>query len=266
VTTETKTEPVQALTAPEFARRSELEATIEKGQKTFVEVGLALMEIREARLYRSDFDTFETYCQSKWGWGRVQSHRLIEAADTVKDLPESVTHWVTNERQARELAKVPKKQRAKVLKVASEGGEKPVTAKKIAETAKSFAPPPIQTRSAVEPPRLDKFGHLISSAVVPAWDRAEAWAKQALALVSDLRTSMKEFNTDHVFAELSQTLPATINGLYTNLEAVQPHTVCPRHEAKGCKLCSGRGFISKSLYDNAIKPADREKWEAKRAA
>ena len=36
---------VEALTAPEVDRKAQLEATIEHGMQTFVEVGLALMEI-----------------------------------------------------------------------------------------------------------------------------------------------------------------------------------------------------------------------------
>jgi hypothetical protein len=47
---------------------------------TFVEVGHALLEIRENRLYRDGFTTFDDYCRDRWGFERTRAHRLIEAA------------------------------------------------------------------------------------------------------------------------------------------------------------------------------------------
>jgi hypothetical protein len=96
------------------------EKTIETGRKTFVEVGLALAEIRDSRLYRSDHATFEEYCRTKWGWDRTYCHRIIEASKVVKLLPIGNTAAVTSESQARELAKVEPEKRVEVLKVAQE--------------------------------------------------------------------------------------------------------------------------------------------------
>ena len=36
---------------------------------TFVDVGLAFARIRDYRLYRIEFPTFEAYCQQKWQYG-----------------------------------------------------------------------------------------------------------------------------------------------------------------------------------------------------
>ena len=98
-----------------------------------MEVGLALAEIRDTRLYRSDFDTFEAYCQKKWGFTKTYANNLIAGADVVKQLPESLTTTVVIERQARELAKVEPANRVEVLERAAEAG--PVTAKTIQEAA-----------------------------------------------------------------------------------------------------------------------------------
>jgi hypothetical protein len=87
-------------------------------QKTFVEVGLALSEIRDSRLYRANYSTFEGYCRERWGWSRVHAHRLIEAADVVKTLPIGNTAAIATESQARELAKVEPEKRAAVLEKA----------------------------------------------------------------------------------------------------------------------------------------------------
>ena len=84
---------------PERGRLDELEAVIERGMQTFVEVGEALMEIRDGRLYKQDYGTFEAYCKERWGFSRGHGYRLIAAAELspVGDIPPA------NERQAREL-------------------------------------------------------------------------------------------------------------------------------------------------------------------
>jgi hypothetical protein len=46
----------------------------------FVKVGLALARIRDLRLYRADFQTFEAYCQTKWHYGRSYVYDLMSAA------------------------------------------------------------------------------------------------------------------------------------------------------------------------------------------
>ena len=56
------------LTESDSIKLRDLEGIIERGMQTFVEVGAALRLIREGRLYRTDFGTFEDYCQERWGW------------------------------------------------------------------------------------------------------------------------------------------------------------------------------------------------------
>ena len=96
-----------ALTHAEAARLAQLEATIERGMDTFVEVGLALAEVRDARLYRADHDTFEDYLERRWGISRRRGYQLIEAAEAVQDFaqPPAV------ESHARALAALPPDQR-----------------------------------------------------------------------------------------------------------------------------------------------------------
>ena len=51
----------EAIQVMECKRLQFLEAIIERGQQTFIEVGNALMEIRESRLYLENYPTFEDY-------------------------------------------------------------------------------------------------------------------------------------------------------------------------------------------------------------
>lgn len=117
---------------------AELETVIERGQQTFVEVGQALMEIRDGRLYRGQgYPTFEDYCQQRWGWSRITAYRHIQAAEVVAMLPIGNSPIPQTESQARELARIkdPDEMRQVWQEVATERGFAPVTAERIRETA-----------------------------------------------------------------------------------------------------------------------------------
>ena len=61
---------VTSLTPLESATLATYETVIQQGLESFVEVGNALAAIRDNRLYRSEHDTFEEYCQAKWSLNR----------------------------------------------------------------------------------------------------------------------------------------------------------------------------------------------------
>ena len=83
---------------------TENEAVIEAGLATFVEVGRALMEIRDGRQYRAaGWSDFDAYCRERWGFSRRHSSRLIEASEVVAELG-PMGPSPSSERQARELA------------------------------------------------------------------------------------------------------------------------------------------------------------------
>lgn len=73
----------------EQAKLFDLERKIEAGLQTFVEVGLALMEIRDSELYRSQFGTFEEYCGVRWGFTSTQAKRLMDGAEIAKNIEPS---------------------------------------------------------------------------------------------------------------------------------------------------------------------------------
>jgi hypothetical protein len=94
------------LSADEQQALESHESTIERGLKTFVEVGNALSVIREARLYRASHATFEGYCQERWGFTDRHARRFMESAAIVANLKAGPTGPVLpeRERQARPLA------------------------------------------------------------------------------------------------------------------------------------------------------------------
>lgn len=89
-----------------------LEKTIEDGLRTFVEVGKALLRIRDEQLYRPDYSTFEDYCRQKWDIDRSYAYRLMNSAQVIQNLEMSPIGNIVpaNEAQARPLALLPVQQ------------------------------------------------------------------------------------------------------------------------------------------------------------
>jgi hypothetical protein len=100
-----KVTDLEDITLEESRDLVRLERVIDGGLQTFIEVGAALAEIRDRRLYRIEHKTFEAYCRDKWNFSRVHAHRLISASAVSEMLP--VGNKPTSERQARPLAKLP---------------------------------------------------------------------------------------------------------------------------------------------------------------
>lgn len=127
---------VAKLTMQETDRLQALETVVGNGKEAFVKVGCALAEIRDDRLYRESFDTFEEYCVTRWQFKRNYANKLIVAAGISKDLGTIVP----NEATARELAKANPEHRQAVVE--SVAAREPVTAKAVREEVKKLKPKP----------------------------------------------------------------------------------------------------------------------------
>lgn len=85
----------------------ELERVIQHGINTFVQVGNALAEIRDRKLYRAEHRTFEDYCRDRWGFARNYANKMIAAAEVVTGLGTIVPTLPQTESQARPLTSLP---------------------------------------------------------------------------------------------------------------------------------------------------------------
>lgn len=85
----TKMSEQLSLSLDEQAELERLEAVIAKGLETFLEVGSALLDIREKRLYRQSHSTFGDYCRERWSISKTHAHRLMDSVDVVNDLRKS---------------------------------------------------------------------------------------------------------------------------------------------------------------------------------
>lgn len=115
----------------------ELEAVIERGLETFIEVGQALKEIRDNRLYKEiGYTRFEDYCRERWSFERSYAYYLIQSAGVAAEMSTIVDDPPTTEFHARELAKVKDVEKRKAVWEAVQKDPEPVTARKIREEAK----------------------------------------------------------------------------------------------------------------------------------
>src|SRR5262245_10873958 len=127
---------------------TECERVIERGMQSFVEVGNALLKIRDERLYRLTHDTFEAYCRERWKWGRHYVNRQIAAAEVVQNLVPMGTKPET-ERQARELAGLPAEKQRQIWAAAIQltaNGKQPTARQIAALTGEPLPPSPTEAR------------------------------------------------------------------------------------------------------------------------
>ena len=89
------------LSQTEQSRFEKLEQAISRNVGAFVELGLALPEIRDSRLYRAEFPTFEAYCNERWDLGRNYVNKQIAAAQVAQEVGTIVP--IESEGVAREL-------------------------------------------------------------------------------------------------------------------------------------------------------------------
>lgn len=84
-----------------------LETIVEKGIDTVFEIGAALEEIRDHKLFRPQFSTFGQYLEKRWNWTRARCYQLIGATQVRDNLSTHVDNIAQlTEPHCRVLAKL----------------------------------------------------------------------------------------------------------------------------------------------------------------
>lgn len=251
------------LTIFELGRLTKLEKVIEAGRRTFTEVGDSLLEIKETHLWREKYESFDDYCEKKWGWGRKRANQLISASVVVKGLTKETATIVATESQVRALSKVPAEKRVEVLEKARESG-KPITAKVITETHENKEKDSNLVLPGGRPnaggdkadPVLDETGYPIPEKAMVFWQRrieVQVCINNASTIKEAVERAWHDGkDPDPLFfgkGKLTQNIITDLQALVRHLKSSLPYAVCPYCQGKlveKCAMCSRTGMISQS--------------------
>ncbi|MBT3193734.1 MAG: hypothetical protein HN341_14400 [Verrucomicrobia bacterium] len=124
------------LTSEERKQLQQHERTIGKAIGGFLEIGRALVAIKEEKLYRAEYGTFAEYCDQRWGFQRRHAYRLIDAVKAVENVSDRTQTHPANEYQARELARLNRKPKLQIrawMKAQREAGKGKLTGTHVEE-------------------------------------------------------------------------------------------------------------------------------------
>lgn len=112
------------MTDADLADLARLETHIDRAIAAYRQAGLALKEIRDRRLYRHQFGTFEDYVEVRWNMTRSRAYHMIRAAEVAEQLLEdsgfagmelgAAVRLPEGDGQARQLLRIPEDQRSEV--------------------------------------------------------------------------------------------------------------------------------------------------------
>jgi hypothetical protein len=135
---------VKALTDHERAELGDQENIIAEGLQSFTSIGAALVRIRDARLYREHYSTFEAYCRERWDFSKSTANRFISAVEVIHNLESAKVKIVPAvESQVRPLTLLkPNQQRRVWAQVVEEahGNASEITAGLVSRTVHKLVP------------------------------------------------------------------------------------------------------------------------------
>ncbi len=137
--------------------RNTLESCEERISSSFVALGEAIRTIRDRRLYREDFDTFEAYCQDRWGWTRQHAYQLMAGAEVAAHLASTFVDELplpTSEGQVRLLTRFEPQEQAGLWReaVVRSAGRPPTMAmvREVIQEREPLVPEPAKTELQIE--------------------------------------------------------------------------------------------------------------------
>jgi hypothetical protein len=238
----------------------------------FIDVGLALTEIRDSRLYRETHKSFDTYLTERWDIERRHAYRLIEAAKVA----ENVAHGPqipTSERVVRPLTSLPEKQQAEAWETAVQRAEgKPVTASIVEKVVKEMAPQPSANSHAKpqqhaytcpncggheqdgdgdcqkcheptgDPPEVDDSAE---AAMKAANSEIEQFCRK-LTKMADEEMPDSPWLRQNGRKDLAH---QKIKDACSTLRTCKGSALCPKCNGEGCKRCLDTGYVTKLVLE-----------------
>ena len=239
-----------ALSKRELIDLTVAEEIIESHKKSFLEVGAALVAIKDGRLYRATHKTFEEYLDGRWSFKKSRAYQLMSASEDRQSLSTvvDVLELPTNERQVRELAKAPKEKQAKV---ANEVAEK-ARQEKRKPTAKDY-------KEAVEDLQYDDVEDDDEEIEMPvqisAAELAVANAAIGKKIVSAIDAAKKllraveEVPGTELLVSREKSIMRELDSARNSVLVTIPHSVCPMCHGKCCAQCGNMGWVNSVMAD-----------------
>lgn len=221
-----------ALSAAELAELASCETVIEHGLKVFQAVGLALITIREKRLYRADFTTFEAYCAARWGFTDNYALRLMRGAEVVNNLTETLPIGrvlPANEAQVRPLITLPPDVQREAWQQAVETAPNgKITGAHVEQVAQQFKPinsRPAGVRPASEgaEPDLDENGLPLDLQPTTIIDRVHMAERKRIAEQTETEDDEDIIGVGDTIQYLGQTYTVRASGSKVWLDVPSRH-------------------------------------------
>ena len=229
------------LTQTEKSELKQQELIIDDGLKSFVSVGNALCVIKDKKLYREEFNSFDEYVKERWQIRKDYAYKLIAGSEIAQRVG-----GVTNECQARELNRVPYVDQQKVMDRAVENADledRVVTAKDI--RLASSEPTSLTARTPNDDP----------------WDSenlSEMW-DMAFEVLGELKEVMRKLAAHPEGCWLqshADTSEAKIRDLKNIVKHCMPAGGCPECHGglkKFCDVCRSRGWLPATRLESVRK-------------
>lgn len=248
-----KSEGSNLLKEVERRRLEKLEKVVSVGVESFLATGSALKEIRDQRLYREEFKSFDAYIKTRWGFDRSRAYQLIDASEIKAELSTIVdkapkAEELKTEGQLRELASVPSESLAEVVQKAAEiAGNAPLTAKVLKEAREQvLEAEELDDREASAPK---------STAVEAGPLQCVAWFKEQIRLVNELKRNLDRVEESPGYELINskrRSMLLEIEHIKGGFIAAMPHAICPRcygEGEEGCAQCGNMGWVNKPRFD-----------------
>jgi truncated hemoglobin YjbI len=234
---------------------TDCEEKIEANLSGFWDCLFSFSKIRELKLWRKHYESFEEYCEQRWDITSRRMNQLIKAHEVKTSLPKEFAKLITNAAQAAAVANVPEEQREEVLEEASRNGD--ITANGIteaAETVTATTPAPVRVLKKLF---YDEIGEIIPDEALPFWHRKQE-VQDLMTSITRIKTHLSEAikKEDPMFARMGNGIIVDINALYTSISEAKPYTVCsqcmgfPSMQPHGCGYCRNKGLISKFQWEH----------------
>ena len=178
------------ITLDESKRLIALETVITKGLNSFIDVGEALLEIRDSRLYRIEHDTFEAYCRDKWKMSASRARQLIGSSERANNVKSVTMVTPENERQTRPLTKLPAEKQPEAWAKAVDGayGKQPTAKQVEAAVVELLAPSPISPEEPASTENVPSEGMVWAEKSIKCLERIkhnDSQKRRAYKTVSD---------------------------------------------------------------------------------